>query len=160
MINMTEEITKNKIEEVGTNDKPTVSVGSLEKGVYIGTVGRRKTAVARVRITESGRNQITINGKTVSDYFPTSHLQNTIQNSIDTANITQKFSISIKVLGGGTTSQAEAIRLGIARAYVKYDLSLRGNLKSAGYLKRDPRIKERKKPGLKKARKAAQWSKR
>lgn len=140
--------------------KPRVSTGSLEKGRYIETVGRRKTAIARVRISESGRSQVTINGKSVTDYFPTHALQRIVAHSLETANITQKFSISAKVQGGGITSQAEAIRLGIARALVEYDLELRGDLKSAGYLKRDPRIKERKKPGLKKARKAPQWSKR
>ena len=140
--------------------KPRVSAASLPKGRYIETVGRRKTAVARIRLAESGRSALTINGKTLADFFPTAVLQDLVQKALDTANITQKFSISAKVLGGGITSQAEAVRLGIARALVKYDAELRNDLKKAGFLKRDPRIKERKKFGLKKARKAAQWSKR
>lgn len=149
------EKTKEKLE-----NKPKVSTGSLPKGRYIEAIGRRKTAIARVRISESGRSMASVNGKTVEDFFLTKSLQKIVNDSLNTANITQKFSISSKVLGGGMTSQAEAIRLGIARALVKYDAELRTDLKQAGFLKRDPRIKERKKPGLKKARKAAQWSKR
>ena len=151
----TKEKTKDKLE-----NKPKVSTGSIPKGRYIEAIGRRKRAVTRVRISESGRSMISINNKTVENFFPTKALQKVINDSLAIANITQKFSISIKVSGGGTTAQAEAIRLGIARALVKYDLELRGDLKKAGFLKRDPRIVERKKFGLKKARKAAQWSKR
>jgi small subunit ribosomal protein S9 len=139
---------------------PRTSTGSIEKGRYIETVGRRKTAVARVRISESGRSTLTVNGKTLSDFFPVASLQELVGGALKTANITQKFSISVKVNGGGITSQAESVRLGIARALIIYDKELRDDLKKAGYLKRDPRIKERKKFGLKKARKAAQWSKR
>ena len=164
--------TESEVEEVATktgvvedssadaDDKPRVSTGSLPKGRYIETIGRRKTAVARVRISESGRSALTINGKTLSEFFPLTSLQKIVEDSLKTANITQKFSITAKVNGGGITSQAESVRLGVARALVEYDLSLRNDLKKAGFLKRDPRIKERKKFGLKKARKAAQWSKR
>ena len=140
--------------------KPRVSTGSLEKGRYIEAIGRRKTAIARVRISESGRSMMSVNGKSLEDFFPQTALQESVKDAQVKANITQKFSVSAKVMGGGTTSQAEAIRLGIARALIKYDIETRGDLKKAGYLKRDPRAKERKKPGLKKARKAAQWSKR
>lgn len=146
--------------EAASEGSPRVSTGTLKKGRYIETVGRRKTAIARVRIAEAGRSSIIINGKSLAEYFPMSALQNIVENALTTANITQKFSISVKVLGGGITSQAESVRLGIARALIIYDAELRDGLKKAGYLKRDPRIKERKKPGLKKARKAAQWSKR
>jgi len=139
---------------------PRVSTGKLAKGRYIETIGRRKTAIARVRVSEAGRSAISINGKALTDYFPISSLQKIVHDTLLTANITQKFSMSVKVLGGGMTSQAEAVRLGIARALIIYDAELRDDLKKAGFLKRDPRIKERKKPGLKKARKAAQWSKR
>ena len=139
---------------------PRVSTGSLEKGRYIETVGRRKTAVARVRIFESGRSILNINDKTLEEVFPVLALQDLVNGALITANITQKFSISVRVKGGGITSQAESVRLGISRALIKYDAELRDSLKKAGYLKRDPRIKERKKFGLKKARKAAQWSKR
>lgn len=130
------------------------------KGRYIETVGRRKTAVARVRMYESGRSLVTVNAKNLSDYFPTAALQHVIQDLFTKAAGTQKFSISVKVLGGGIASQAEAIRLGIARGLVKHNHEIRTHLKKAGYLKRDPRVKERRKFGLKKARKAAQWSKR
>ncbi len=143
-----------------SEDGPRVSTSSLPKGRYIETVGRRKTAIARVRISESGRSAISINGSSLNDYFPIESLQKTIHDTLRVANITQKFSISAKVSGGGITSQAEAVRLGIARALIEYDLELRDDLKKAGFLKRDSRIKERKKPGLKKARKRPQWSKR
>jgi len=142
------------------NDKPRISTGSLPNGRYIETVGRRKTAVARVRISESGRSLFVINNKTLTEAFPILALQDIVNDALDEANITQKFSISVRVKGGGITSQAESVRLGIARALVEYDNELRNDLKKAGFLKRDPRIKERKKFGLKKARKAPQWSKR
>ena len=130
------------------------------KGRYIEAIGRRKTAGARVRITESGRSAFTVNGKSLADYFPTAALQMTVQDALKKTEISQKFSISVRVAGGGMTSQAEAIRLGIARALIAHDALLRPTLKKAGYLKRDPRVKERRKFGLKKARKSAQWSKR
>lgn len=133
---------------------------TTSKGRYIEAIGRRKTAGARVRITESGRSAFTVNGKSLADYFPTESLQTLIQDVIKKSDISQKFSISVHVAGGGISSQAEAIRLGIARALISYDALLRPTLKKEGYLKRDPRVKERRKFGLKKARKSAQWSKR
>lgn len=156
---VTAEVVTEELPVTGDN-KPRVSTGSLKKGRYIETVGRRKTAIARVRIKEGTKSSITINDKPVADFFPLTYLQDLIDRALKTANITQKFLITVKVLGGGITSQAEAVRLGIARALIIYDGELRDDLKKAGYLKRDPRIKERKKFGLKKARKAAQWSKR
>ena len=160
--NEKEATTETVVEEISSKPDagPRVSTGSLKKGRYIETVGRRKTAVARVRISESGRSMMVINDKQLAEYFPVSSLQKLINDALKTANITQKFSISVKVNGGGITSQAESVRLGISRALIIYDAELRDDLKKAGFLKRDPRIKERKKFGLKKARKAAQWSKR
>ncbi len=127
---------------------------------YIEAVGRRKTAVARVRITEGAKNAFVINDKPVADFFPTEEMRIVAQEAIMKMEIPAKFTVSAHVKGGGAHSQAEAVRHGLARALAEFDTTLRSPLKKAGYLKRDPRSIERKKPGLKKARKSAQWSKR
>lgn len=127
---------------------------------YIGAVGRRKSAIARVRITPSEKTDIIINGKPSTDYFKTSELVSIVNDSLKGSGISQKFKIDVRVSGSGVHSQAEAIRHGTSRALTLYDHELRGKLKKLGYLKRDPRKKERKKFGLKKARKAPTWSKR
>ena len=135
------------------------TVKSLEK--YIETIGRRKTATARVRITPAPKTSYVINGQSVEAYFPTKELQITATEAFTIAKLaTTKFSVTIVVKGGGINGQAEAIRHGISRALNEYDRELRGKLKKAGFLKRDPRAKERRKFGLKKARKSPQWSKR
>lgn len=131
----------------------------LEK--YIESVGRRKESIARVRLFESKTNSITVNEKPVADFFKTEHLQTVAAEAlVGTEELTQTFKVIAKVNGGGISSQAESIRLGISRAIVKFNEELRKDLKKKGFLKRDPRAKERRKFGLKKARKAAQWSKR
>ena len=128
---------------------------------YIETVGRRKTSVARVRITPASKMSYDINGETVEQYFPTKELQLTATESFGASKLSEtKFKITVVAKGGGISGQAEAIRHGIARALIEYDKELRGKLKKAGLLKRDPRAKERRKFGLKKARKSPQWSKR
>lgn len=128
------------------------------KEKYIEAVGRRKTAVARVRITPASKNSILVNDKESEAYFTIADMQKTISEPL--AEVEGKFKITAKIVGGGMHSQAEALRHGIARAIVAGDEMLRKTLKKAGYLKRDPRAKERRKFGLKKARKAPQWSKR
>ena len=125
---------------------------------YIETIGRRKTAAARVRITPSSKRSIDINGKSLEEFFPTSELQNTVVSPF--GDLEQQFTVTAVVKGGGVSAQADSVRHGIARALTEFDIELRGVLKKKGYLKRDPRTKERKKPGLKKARKSPQWSKR
>lgn len=127
---------------------------------YIEAVGRRKTGVARVRITPATKNSFIINEKSLEVYFPVAEHQAICLNPFTSTKIAQKFMVTVKVSGSGVNSQAEAIRHGIARALNEYDLTLRKVLKKEGYLKRDPRAKERRKFGLKKARKAPQWSKR
>lgn len=127
---------------------------------YIEAVGRRKTSTARVRLTPATKETVIVNGKNLAAYFKTKELVNIVGEPMSKAKIDAKFDIEAKVLGGGTHSQAEAIRHGIARALTDFDLELRTKLKKAGFLKRDPRMKERRKFGLKKARKAPQWSKR
>ncbi len=129
------------------------------KNKYFEAVGRRKTSIARVRITPASKTSFTVNGKTLEVYFPVKELQAIINKPlIDAA--TKDFSISILAKGGGVHSQAESVAMGIARALTKVDALLRTPLKKAGHLTRDPRAKERRKFGLKKARKAPQWSKR
>ena len=127
---------------------------------YLEAVGRRKTAVARVRITESTKTNFTINDRDLDTYFPTNELQEIARDAFSKSKVSAKFNVSAHIMGGGIHSQAEALRHGITRALLLHDGGLRSLLKKFGFLKRDPRVKERKKPGLKKARKAAQWSKR
>lgn len=127
---------------------------------YIEAVGRRKTAIARVRITPSAKPSFTINEKDVNDYFSTGELQIIAQEAIPKSEIKEKFAVTVKVLGGGIHAQAEAIRHGLSRTLVLRDEEMKNTLKKLGFLKRDSRQVERKKFGLKKARKAPTWSKR
>lgn len=141
-------------------DKETTQK-SKEK--YIEAVGRRKTSTARVRITESAKSHFLVNGKDAKEYFKVEGERRLVLDPIVKGlptGFAKKWSVEVHVFGGGTHSQAEAIRHGLARALVESDTTLRGGLKTLGYLKRDPRAKERRKFGLKKARKAPQWSKR
>ena len=127
------------------------------KEKYIEAVGRRKTSMARVRITPASKVSISINDREFESYFSTEELRKKV---LDVFADAGKFKVSAKLSGGGISSQAEALRHGIARALTANQPDLRGKLKSRGYLKRDPRAKERRKFGLKKARKAPKWSKR
>lgn len=127
---------------------------------YVEAVGRRKSAVARVRLTEASKNEVVVNNKKLEEAFPVSDLRKTVLAPLHAEEVTSTYSVSVLVRGGGIASQAESIRLGISRALVEIDSNLRGALKKEGYLKRDPRKKERYKFGLKKARKSPQWSKR
>lgn len=127
---------------------------------YIEAVGRRKTSTARARITPASRSRVTVNGKKVEEYFPTEMQRTNVLAPLSVEGLEQKFNVSVQVTGGGISSQAEAVRHGIARALTAFEASLRTPLKRAGYLRRDPRMKERRKFGLKKARRAPQWSKR
>jgi small subunit ribosomal protein S9 len=131
-----------------------------ERQRYFYGTGRRKTAVARVRLYP-GDGQWVINGKSMDDYFgvrPMMHL--TVRQPLNTVNMLDRFNVSILVAGGGVNGQAGAVRHGIARALVEFDAELRPVLKRQGFLTRDPRVKERKKVGLKRARKAPQYTKR
>lgn len=127
---------------------------------YIEAVGRRKTATARVRITPSTKASFVINDKDVHDYFQTSELLSIVNAAFSKGELANKYTITVKVNGSGIHSQAEAVRHGITRCLVSEDENLRSPLKKLGFLKRDPRSKERKKFGLKKARKGPTWSKR
>lgn len=127
---------------------------------YIRAIGRRKTATAVIKLYKATKTSYLINGKELDVYFPTPELKTIITSAFETANSTQKFEVVITTKGSGIHSQSEACRHGISRALTIFDEELRENLKKARMLKRDPRKKERKKFGLKKARKAPQWSKR
>jgi len=131
------------------------------KRQYFEGVGRRKTAVARVRIFKSSKtNQLVVNEKDPQEYFDTEEMVEIVNSPFLAVGKEKGFEVSVKVKGGGKKSQAEAIRLGISRALVKFDGEYQTILRDLDYLKRDPRKKERKKAGLKKARRAPQWSKR
>lgn len=129
-----------------------------EKIVYAGT-GRRKSSIARVRLVE-GTGKITINGKDIDEFFGLETLKVLVRQPLTVTNTTDKYDVICSVQGGGFTGQAGAIRHGIARALNAANIEYRPTLKSNGFLTRDPRMKERKKYGLKKARKAPQFSKR
>lgn len=127
---------------------------------YTEHIGRRKTSTCRVRITPATKNSFTVNGKDVKEYFKTLTLTKIVNDATVLVNKDEKYEISVHVSGGGIHSQAEAVRHGIARFFAAKSDDDRLKLKKEGYLKRDPRSKERRKFGLKKARKAPQWSKR
>lgn len=128
---------------------------------YIETIGRRKTAAARVRITVGAKQSITVNETDVEAYFKTDEQRRVALDAITKAKLPVKFKITALIGGGGLCAQAEALRHGISRALVEHDAELRKKLKKAGFLKRDPRAKERRKFGKKgKARKSPKWSKR
>jgi small subunit ribosomal protein S9 len=123
-------------------------------------VGRRKTAIAVVKIFKEKEGPFLVNEKPLEKYFPLFELQKTAKAPLELLKLENKFKVLALVNGGGLVAQSEAIRLGLARALVSFKEEFRKKLKKAGFLKRDPRVKERKKPGLKRARRAPQWQKR
>ena len=127
---------------------------------YYEAVGRRKTSIARVRLFSKGEKLFLVNAKPIEKYFPTFELQEIAKAPLEKMKCLDKFRISARIKGGGLVSQAEAIRHAISRSLVLFNPDFRKKLKKAGFLKRDPRMKERKKFGLKRARKAPQWAKR
>jgi small subunit ribosomal protein S9 len=131
----------------------------LSKAESNRAIGRRKSASARVQISK-GSGKITVNGKDLQEYFGHFILQNTIMSPLKSLAKEKDLDVSVVVSGGGKQGQAIASQLGIARALVKWNEDFKKTLKTLGFLTRDPRVKERKKFGLKKARKAPQWSKR
>lgn len=127
---------------------------------YVAAVGRRKTAAARTRLVSGGKGiTVTVNGKDFKKYFPLKKFQTTVTAPLAAASM-KDVEVSVRVRGGGVRAQAEAVRLGIARCLVQVDAANRPRLKTLGFLKRDPRMVERKKPGLRKARRPQQWRKR
>ena len=131
----------------------------MAQGEEFIATGRRKNSVARIRMTP-GTGKIDINGRSFEDYFPTTPLQNTVLQPLQTAKVVNTYDLSINATGGGVAGQAGAARLAIARALIQADADLRPSLKADGLLRRDPRMKERKKSGQPGARKRFQYSKR
>jgi len=132
---------------------------TVKKSLHFWGTGRRKKAIARVRLLP-GTGSIVVNKRSLDEYFGLDTMKLIVNQPLELTKTTAKFDIFVNVKGGGFTGQAGAIRHGISRALCEADLQLRGELKKAGFLTRDPRMKERKKYGLKKARKASQFSKR
>lgn len=127
---------------------------------YFQGLGRRKAAIAQVRLYAEGTGETTINGKQADVFFPYFEFKDQAFSPLKTLGLEKKFDMSVKVAGGGSRGQAEAIKLGVARALVVFNEENKKLLRASGFLSRDPRIKERKKPGLKRARRAPQWAKR
>lgn len=132
----------------------------MAENTYTTAVGRRKTASARAKVTPAVKTSVTVNGKPSSEYFKTAERDAIAKDALRLEEVNGEFEVMVRVTGGGPSAQAEAVRHAIARALTVYNAGLRAPLKAAGYLKRDPRAVERKKPGLRKARKRPQWSKR
>jgi len=172
---MTEKITKTKEEKKETKIDETVlekddvnmeetfsdkEIKEMEKSDrYYEAVGRRKSATARVRIFTRGTGMI-VNDKDCKEYFPTEELDEMVQAPLKKMKSLDRFKVTVKVQGGGIRGQAEAVRHALSRALTVFNADFKKRLKRAGFLKRDPRVKERKKYGLKKARKSPRWSKR
>lgn len=127
---------------------------------YFFATGKRKTSIATVRLYINGKGEITVNDQPAEEYFTLITNMGNIKFPLKLTGLTNKFDISVKVQGGGVSSQADAVRHGISKAILEFDNNLRTTLKKAGLITRDARIKERKKPGLKRARRAPQFSKR
>jgi len=153
---------KRKKKQVLVKVKDLIKEAVAKKKKYTEALGRRKTSVARVRLYEVAKstkeNEFLINGKSLDDFFGLEELRVKVREALN--DIPEKYFVSVYVKGGGFNAQAEAARLGISRALVKINEEHRSSLKSKGFLKRDPRSVERKKPGLKKSRKAPTWVKR
>lgn len=138
----------------------TTKAKSSKLQEYFYGLGKRKTAVARVRLYANGKGVITVNDKPVEEFVKTSTGHTVIKSPLKLTGLNKNFDISVKVSGGGMSAQCDAIRHGISRALLEHNDTLRSTLKKAGFLTRDARVKERKKPGLKRARRAPQFSKR
>lgn len=167
IVSKAESSTEEKKSDELKKESEAVSDDNKEKKSrkYYEAVGRRKTAIARVRLLtikpfEGDEGKITVNGKFYKEYFPTLTLQQSAEASLRRLKSLNRFEVITKIKGGGSNAQAEALRHGLARALVLFNLDFRKKLKKAGYIKRDPRAKERRKYGLKKARRAPQWQKR
>jgi len=164
--------TVEELKEEVVNKEPVISVAEykeldVSEGVenddkikFLRAIGRRKESVARVKVFKNGSGKATVNDKDIKEYLGSDLLVSVALGALLSVNQLKKLDVVAKVNGGGKRGQAEAIRLGTARALLELNPVFKKNLKKVGYLTRDSRIKERKKPGLKKARRAPQWSKR
>lgn len=140
--------------------KKKVKKRKPKKRKYYEAVGRRKTATAIVRLFTKGKKEFLVNGKPVDEYFSTLEMRQIAKSSLKKMKSLDRFRVTVRVKGSGLHAQAEAIRHGTARALVKFNSDYKKRLKRVNFLTRDPRMRERKKPGLKRARRAPQWQKR
>ena len=140
-------------------ERKTTKTSKVKNVQFLGT-GRRKKSIARVRLLPNGTGKITVNGKDIEEYFGIDTLKLIVRQPMELTNTQDKYDVMVNVIGGGLSGQAGAINHGISRALVLAEENLKPELKKAGFLTRDSRMKERKKYGLKKARKASQFSKR
>ena len=140
-------------------ERKTAKTSKVKNVQFLGT-GRRKKSIARVRLLPNGTGKITVNGKDIEEYFGLDTLKLIVRQPMELTNTQDKYDVVVNVIGGGLSGQAGAINHGISRALVLAEENLKPELKKAGFLTRDSRMKERKKYGLKKARKASQFSKR
>lgn len=140
--------------------QPPVEKAKPKRPAYLFAVGRRKAAVARVRYYKKGEGKYLVNNQPAENYFSTVELLNYARSPLEALSLKPDGDFTVKVQGGGKRGQAEATRLGVSRLLVQLDQSYRPALKKLGFLTRDPRVKERKKYGLKRARRAPQWQKR
>ncbi len=131
-----------------------------KKRPYFSGIGKRKSAIAHVKLYEGGSGEATVNGQKIKEYFQTKFLVENALSPIVLSNLKGRLDMDVTTRGGGKAAQSDAVRHGISRALLLLNPELRSDLKHAGYLRRDARIKERKKPGLKRARRAPQWQKR
>ncbi len=149
-----------ELDDISPEDFPTEKELASKPDRYFEAIGRRKTAVARVRLFTRGDKQFLVNGKQYQEYFTLLQDQETSTASMKKMKCLDKFKVTVIVKGGGRNAQAEAVRHGTARVLVDFNANFRKRLRKAGFLTRDPRMRERKKFGLKRARKSPQWAKR
>jgi small subunit ribosomal protein S9 len=155
------EVTKESVPKAAPKKRVTVKKAVAVAERYTYAVGRRKTAVAQVRLYPSKKAEgAIVNDRPIREYFGTAALEAAALSPLVAAGLIEAFRITVLVRGGGLNGQADAVKLGVARALVEHDATLRPILKSGGFMTRDARAVERKKPGLKKARRAPQWAKR
>ena len=143
-----------------TTPKEVTPKPAAKAAKYFYALGRRKSAIARVKLFPNGHGKFLVNQRDYKEYFPQFTWSQNLEAPFETVGQSNKFDLEIKLIGGGPSAQSEAARLGIARALVVITEENRKPLRAAGFMTRDPRAKERKKPGLKRARRAPQWSKR
>ncbi len=155
----TKKVTSRPATKSSTETTRSTSTATHARG-FIQSIGRRKRAVARLRLTPNGDGTFIVNGKKYTDYFPYTLWREVVISPLPLVGLQDAVNISVKVQGGGVNAQSEAIRLALARALVTLNNDWRPTLRKVGWLTRDAREKERKKPGLKRARRAPQWQKR
>lgn len=160
MAEATKKVTATKKPRATKKVKEAAEPEAVNRGSYLYGLGRRKTSIARVRVIKTGKGTIKVNGKPMEEYFTTYAQRTMVTSPLKITGNDTAVDIEVVAEGGGLNGQAEAVRLGMSRALLELNPTYRKTLKKLGYLTRDPRAKERKKFGLKRARRAPQWSKR